>query len=216
MSAEEILKNKDWQRCIEFHGHTCPGIALGYRAAKAGMELLKENRALDEELVTIVETDACGADAVQVLTGCTFGKGNFIYKDYGKHAFTFFSRNTGKGFRVVLNPGAFEPDQKHQELARRVRDGSADENDRTEFRKIHFQQTCNVLDKPLRQLFSIKAVDVPIPEKAAIFSSEVCDRCGEPVMAALLTDINGKRVCRGCLEKNSPPFSEKRGRARGI
>ena len=24
------------------------------------------------------------ADAVQVLTGCTFGKGNFIYKDFGK------------------------------------------------------------------------------------------------------------------------------------
>jgi len=200
MSAEEILESRDWQRCIEFHGHTCPGIAIGYRAAKAGMEILKENKALDEELATIVETDACGADAVQVLTGCTFGKGNFIYKDYGKHAFTFFSRNSGKGFRVVLKPGALEPDEMHQELIRRISEGSADKNDHAEFGKLHFQRTRDVLDKPLSQLFNIRAVDVPIPEKAGIFASKVCDRCGEPVMATRLTEVNGKWICRGCLE----------------
>jgi len=202
MSAEKILDSRDWRKCIEFHGHTCPGIALGYRAAQAGLELLKEDRALDEELVTIVETDACDADAIQVLTGCTFGKGNFIYRDYGKHAFTFFSRNTGKGFRVVLKPGVFEPDPKHQELAQRVREGSADETDRAEFGKIHFQRTCDVLDRPLDQLFNISAVDVPIPDKAVIFSSEVCDGCGEPVMATRLTEVNGRRMCCGCLKKN--------------
>jgi len=38
---------------------------------------LGENRAEDEEIVAVVETDACGADAIQVRTGCTFGKGNF-------------------------------------------------------------------------------------------------------------------------------------------
>ena len=200
MSAEKIMDSRDWRKCIEFHGHTCPGIALGYRAAKAGLELLKENRALDEELVTIVETDACDADAVQVLTGCTFGKGNFICRDYGKHAFTFFSRNTGKGFRVVLKPGAFEPDEKHQELVRRIRGGRADEKDHAEFDKYHFLRTCDVLNKPLGQLFSVKPVNVPIPEKARIFSSKECDRCGEPVMATRLTEVDGKWICRGCLE----------------
>ena len=200
MSAEKILESRDWQKCIEFHGHTCPGIALGYRAAKAGLELLKENKALDEELVTIVETDACDADAFQVLTGCTFGKGNFIYKAYGKHAFTFFSRSSGKGFRVVLKPGAFEPDEQHQDLVRRIREGRADEKDHAEFDKYHFQRTCDVLNKPLDQLFSVKPVNVPIPEKARIMSSKVCDRCGEPVMATRLTEVDGKWICRGCLE----------------
>ena len=200
MSAEEIFKSKDWQKCIEFHGHTCPGIAIGYRASKAGLKLLKENRALDEELVTIVETDACGADAVQVLTGCTFGKGNFIHKDYGKHAFTIFSRKSGKGFRVVVHPGALEPDERHQELIRRIREGAADKKDQAEFEKLHFQRTCDVLNKSLDQLFSVKAVDVPMPEKARIMSSKICDRCGEPVMASRLTEVNGKWICRGCLE----------------
>ena len=200
MSAEKILESKDWQKCIEFHGHTCPGIALGFRAAQAGLEVLKENKALDEELVTIVETDACDADAVQVLTGCTFGKGNFIYKEYGKHAFTFFSRNSGKGFRVALKPGAFEPDEKHRELIRRIREGAANKKDHTEYEKLHLQRTCDVLNKPLDQLFSIKAVDVPIPEKARIAPSKVCDQCGEPAMATRMTEVNGKWVCRGCLE----------------
>ena len=30
-----------WQRAIDFHGHTCPGIAIGYRAAVYAMELLE-------------------------------------------------------------------------------------------------------------------------------------------------------------------------------
>jgi len=88
MGAEDILASEDWQKCIEFHGHTCPGLAIGFQAARVLMERLGVLRAPDEELVAIVETDACGADAIQVMTGCTFGKGNFVFKDYGKHAFS--------------------------------------------------------------------------------------------------------------------------------
>lgn len=35
---------------------------------------LLEKRAEDEEVVVVVETDACSADAVQVMTGCTLVK----------------------------------------------------------------------------------------------------------------------------------------------
>ena len=50
----------------------------------------------DEELLAFVENDACGADGVQVMTGCTFGKGNFIFENFGKHAFTLIARKRGK------------------------------------------------------------------------------------------------------------------------
>ncbi len=40
-----------------------------------------------------------------MITGCTFGKGNFIYRDYGKTAFTFFNRDTGKG---VVSPAGLK------------------------------------------------------------------------------------------------------------
>jgi formylmethanofuran dehydrogenase subunit E len=200
MSAKEILASEDWQKCIDFHGHTCPGVAIGYRAAKAGLKALREQKAADEELVTILETDACGADAIQVLTGCTFGKGNFIFKDYGKHAFTFFSRNSGKGVRVVMRHGVLGGDDRHQVLIDKIREGRADEKDRREFEKLHVQKTHEVLDKPVDGLFSIQDVEVPLPEKARMMASELCGRCGEPVMASKLSEVDGRRICRGCLE----------------
>jgi len=89
----------DWEKAMEFHGHICLGLAFGYRAAKAGMDLIGAKRAPDEEVVVIAETDNCGVDAIQVVTGCTMGKGNLIFKDYGKNAYTFVSRNTGKAVR---------------------------------------------------------------------------------------------------------------------
>ena len=76
MKDKVISLGGDFGKCIEFHGHTCPGLAIGFRAARTLMERLGVKKAPDEELVAIVETDACGADAIQVMTGCTFGKGN--------------------------------------------------------------------------------------------------------------------------------------------
>ncbi len=83
---ESIQSREDYQTCISFHGHTCMGVTIGYLAAQLALEQLKTIRSIDEELVAIVETDACCCDAIQVLTGCTFGKGNFFYRDYGKMA----------------------------------------------------------------------------------------------------------------------------------
>ncbi len=43
----------------------------------------------------------CGVDAIQFITGCTFGKGNLIHKDYGKNAFSFYRRRDQKAVRLV-------------------------------------------------------------------------------------------------------------------
>ena len=29
-----------WERCVEFHGHACGGLAVGYQASLYAMELL--------------------------------------------------------------------------------------------------------------------------------------------------------------------------------
>ena len=195
----EIRTSDDFKKCADFHGHICPGLAIGYQAAKAGIAWLEENRASDEELVAIVETDACGADAVQVLTGCTFGKGNFIYKDYGKQAFTFISRKTGKGVRISMKPGAIRLDKRHQELLGKVMAGSATEEELKEFWALHRQQSQEILAKPAEELFTIRAVDIALPPKARIESSIPCARCGEPTMASKLAVQDGQKVCQDCL-----------------
>jgi formylmethanofuran dehydrogenase subunit E len=75
------------KKTADFHGHWCLGLAIGIRASKFAIEEI--GKASDEEIVAVVEADMCAVDAIQYLTGCTLGKGNLIFKDYGKNAFTF-------------------------------------------------------------------------------------------------------------------------------
>ena len=93
------------EKTIAFHGHSCPGLAIGIRAVELAFREL--GRPEETDMVAVAETDMCGVDAIQFLTDCTYGKGNFMHRDYGKMAFSFFDRNTGKGLRAVLNPGAW-------------------------------------------------------------------------------------------------------------
>lgn len=201
MSAKEIMKSELFKKCLEFHGHLCPGLSTGYQAAIAGMEWLSANRSEDEEVVTIVETDACCCDAIQVITGCTFGKGNFIYKDYGKMAFTFLSRESGKGVRISSKPKeATSESSRHSELMSKLKTGQADKTEIKEFRKLHTKRAEEILDESPESLFYINEVNVILPPKATMAPSVQCDRCGEPTMATKLTGIANESICGGCLE----------------
>ena len=153
MTAEEILSSADFQRCVDFHGHICPGLVVGYRAARAGLDWLKERRAAGEELVALVETDACGADAVQVLTGCTFGKGNFFFKDYGKQTFILAARKSNRGVRIALKPGALEIPERHRILMDKLRKDGASEEERKEFHELHLQKIPGNFRKARRRSF---------------------------------------------------------------
>ena len=102
---------------MDFHGHWCPGLAIGLRAGEYVINNL--GRADDEEVVALVETDMCAVDAIQVLTNCTFGKGNLKFRDHGKLAFTFFRRKDGKGVRLVFDADRLgSPDSEFAELNR--------------------------------------------------------------------------------------------------
>jgi len=202
-NAQRILQSSDFKRCETFHGHVCGGLAIGYVAATAGLAWLKEKRALDEELVAIVETDACCVDAVQVLTGCTFGKGNLIYRDYGKMAFTFFNRRTGQGIRLAMKPDSVPANKRQIELFGKSRDGRITDAERAELETLGMQRTKAVLDTSAENLFSFQPVTTGIPEKARIEPSRRCSRCGEPTMASKMEAVDGDMVCRGCLTSPS-------------
>lgn len=197
MNAQQIMNSEDFKQCEIFHGHVCPGLALGYRAAKSALAHLNETRSPDEELVAIIETDSCGADAVQVLTGCTFGKGNFIFRDYGKMTLTLFSRKTGQGVRVAARP-ILSPKNK-LDLMHKVMAGTASAEEEAQFNKLHWQRACQILEMPETELLIITPVTEKLPPKAQIEPSELCVNCGEKVMQSKLQDQNGQKICRGCL-----------------
>ena len=171
--------NSTYEEIVAFHGHNCPGLAIGYRMTKAALAFLAGSRSADEELVAIVENNACGVDAVQALSGCTFGKGNLIFKDYGKHVYTLYNRKTKKGVRVVFND-------------RHVPEGMR--QDRGKFIKW-------LLFAPEEVIVSLKEVQIDEPEHARIMKSVACAFCGENVMETRTREINGKQACIPCAEK---------------
>jgi formylmethanofuran dehydrogenase subunit E len=201
MKSKAILLNGDFKKCVAFHGHMCPGLAIGFQAARTLMKRLGVRKAPDEELLAIVETDACGADAIQVMTGCTFGKGNFIFENYGKNAFSLMDRKRRKAMRVCLRPDAFEADPKYLPLSGKIQKDGASSKELAQFRKLQQARVQKVLEADAESIFKIEEISPDIPPKARIMKSGTCDFCGEPTKIDLLNKINGKRLCIPCTHR---------------
>ncbi len=172
------METPRYEDAVRFHGHSCPGLAIGYRMVVAGLSALGVARADDEELVAIVENDACGVDAVQVVAGCSFGKGNLICHDVGKPVYTFFSRATGRGVRVLGH-------------RRGMPDGLGDDREA----RIRW-----ILAAPEADVVSCREATVDEPPRAQLHHSIPCAACGEPVMETRLREVDGQLLCIPCAE----------------
>ncbi len=198
------MEKTPWEKVIEFHGHTCPGVTYGYRAALEALARMEINPAEDEELVTIVETDNCGVDAIQVLTGCTFGKGNLIFRDYGKNVFTFLVRGKDEGLRFSLKYGISEKVAPGgwKELKQKFSSGAEiSEQERAELKKYHEEFTNKLLEIPVEELYEIKKVKVDVPKKAKLFNSVQCGFCGEGIMEPRARVKESQFACPDCFDE---------------
>ena len=141
-------------RVIGFHGHVCPGLVIGIRASELVGAQLGETEPAD--LVAVVETDMCGVDAVQFLTGCTLGKGNLIHKDHGKMAFSFFDRRSGKGFRARLRPEAQEKiGAELGDLMKKWAAGALSPEEKERCDELREQARRYTMAAPLSELFDV-------------------------------------------------------------
>ena len=188
------------QRVVEFHGHMCPGLAMGIRAAEVALSEIGPHSP-DEEVVAIVETDMCGVDAVQFMTGCTFGKGNLVHKDYGKNAYTFVRRSDGRAVRVSTRPGGWGPDDPEWEaLFAKVRARAASPEERQRFGALHLQRSQRILAAPLDALYDVREVQADVPQPARILASVECQTCGEPTMETRIRRLDGRELCPPCFD----------------
>ena len=195
---EHITNKNDYQECVTFHGHTCMGLTIGYLAAKLALEYLGVERARDEELTAVVENDACCCDAVQVLTGCTFGKGNFFFKDYGKMAFTFGSRSSGKSIRLVLKQEVLDGPEEEQQLRELIRSGQASAEQVRRYEHLSESRLNDIFAGGPENFFAVQELSDPLPSHATLAPSIACHSCGEMVLETKLEDRGGIKVCRAC------------------
>lgn len=165
---------KTWQDCVRFHGHECGGLTIGYKASLYAAELLDLQFSDDEQVVCISENDACGVDAIQVMLGCSIGKGNLLFHMRGKQAFSFYNRKNGKSCRLVLKPRP---------------------NGMSKAESFAYYQSLSECD-----MFDVKPATLALPEAARLFDSYTCDHCGESTGANWIRLAGEKKLCLDCYE----------------
>ena len=176
------IDEKKIEETITFHGHSCPGLAIGIRAAELALNRLDFTPGAN--MVCVTETDMCGVDGIQFLTGCTFGKGNLIHKDYGKAGFTFFDRGKSEGFRALFQDDAilaFEPANGVSEREARIQ---------------------AIMAAELGDLFQVQPVTAPPVRPAKILESLACQACGEKVMESRIRRFAGQDLCIPCFSQH--------------
>lgn len=162
-----------WEKAVAFHGHECPGLAIGVRASEAAIEKLAISFADDEQVVCISENDACGVDAVSILLGCTVGKGNLNFHLTGKMAFNFYQRSSQQSLRIYFKP-------------------SMQADDRSVLQQM-------ILAAPLHEIFTIEETKLPFPPLAKRFKSMICSACQEHTAENRIRHMDGKLYCLDCL-----------------
>ena len=207
---EEMIEDGELQglmaRAAEMHGHICPGLAAGVKAAVTAVRRLGLESEGMEDVMAEVECNNCFVDGIQAVSGCTLGNNALIYHDLGKTAVTFYRRGDPTGLRLCVREmgpdvtleedEAKEADRLFQRAVRERRE--LDERESHRFRELWRKAARGILDIPDDEFFDIENVEVSPPSFAPIFDSAECSVCGEEVMETRARLKGGEPVCLGC------------------
>jgi formylmethanofuran dehydrogenase subunit E len=207
----QAVCNDDRARCLvktaEIHGHYCPGSALGVMASLSGLGRLgMESLSSDglENLMAVVEVNACFADGVQAVSGCTLGNNSLVYRDLGRHAVTFAVRGRDVGIRVKVRPDFRETIARaapefYPLMEKVIKNREGDAEDEAAFKRQGRKAAFALIELPYEELLITEAVRPDLPDYAPITESIFCPVCGEMIMATKVMDTEGGRnICLMC------------------
>ena len=171
------------------HDHLCPRQVLGVRMGLLAVNIFElpvgENP--NKRLLTILESDGCFADGVDVATGCTVGHRTLRVEDYGKVAATFVDTSTGRAIRIAPR------------LDVRARACSfAHAESRHYFAQLQAYQTM-----PDEEMFTVQEVLLTTPFEQIVSRPGMrvnCDVCGEEIMNEREVHCNRLTLCHICAE----------------
>ena len=165
-----------FEKASVMHGHKCPGLAIGVRAASEAVRLLGIENIHSHSLYCIAENRACYIDGIQTVFGTTPGNGNLEIRPRGKTAFNFYDREAGKSLRLIARDwpeGLTRPEM------------------------IEF-----ILTAPPEQVFAQTPVHFEAPEdRVARRAAKKCARCGETCSEPFLRVKDGEILCLDCAEE---------------
>jgi formylmethanofuran dehydrogenase subunit E len=199
-----MVNPKEWLEFGQkFHGHKCPAMPNGLRVAEAAMNKLGVDRTGDSFLHAIVELGenhcaTCFADGVQVITGCTFGKGNIERTHKGKWGLTLIDKRTNRAVKVVPKAAAMMQ-TKETSFFKDYREKGIPPTQVPD--DVVQPLVEKVMNAPADMLMTVSDVfEYKWQQPTHSFNTIVCEGCGEMVVEEYTEMKNGKRVCKDCLK----------------
>ncbi len=165
-----------YRKAGEMHGHLCPGLAIGVRAAYEALRILEVENIHSHSLYCIAESRACFQDGIQVVFGTTLGNGNLELRDRGKTAFNFYDRARDRSVRLLLKqwPEGMSRDETME----------------------------YILTAPFEQVFDQMEARFEAPREGFTRKPKrICPRCSEECNEPFLRIRDGEIVCLDCAEK---------------
>ena len=168
------------------HTHLCPRQVLGVRIGLAGAAALDiEIPQKRKRLLTIVESDGCFVDGVEVATGCTIGHRTLRMEDYGKIAATFIDTKTGRALRVAPSLNVRERAYAYS----------------SEEKRHYFAQLQAYQIMPIDELVFIEEVHLTTPIAEIVSRAGVrvnCAICSEEIINEREVSYDGQILCQAC------------------
>jgi formylmethanofuran dehydrogenase subunit E len=206
-AMETMIREGDLEGLLRaaeaIHGHRCPYLALGIKAGHYAMNSLYSEGEPMSPTMAIVESNACFADGIQVVTGCSFGNNHLIFKDLGKNAATVVRQEDGKAIRLVVRANfremLFARYPAAGPLFEKVlikREATQEDHDR--FRHLWEAVARREMEEPLEEQFLIQPLTVQVGKAPLSFKEVICSRCQEGVLETKARFRDGHPVCLAC------------------
>ncbi len=185
----------------KFHGHKCPAMPNGLRVGAAAMNALGVERTGDSNLVAILDLGedhcaTCFADGVQVITGCTLGKGNIKKTHKGKWALTLVDKKTNRAVRVTPKAEAMLAN-KNTDFFKNYREKGVPPTQVPD--EVVEPLVQKVMSAPEEMIMNVSDVfEYVWVEPPHSFDGFVCEECGEMVVEKYGRVKGDKKVCIDC------------------
>lgn len=154
-----VLVSQELMGLVQYHGHLCPELAIGYRVSRIAMQTLHITRENSLDFIAGAANSSSAVDAIQYLTGCTIGKQNFFIEDVGKHIYFFakkpFDDPKNKGLFIKMKIPVYYPGLTNRPLDPNVDLNSLSREQVLKYRAVIDQAISKILHRSDNSLFQI-------------------------------------------------------------
>ncbi|MDO5844898.1 MAG: formylmethanofuran dehydrogenase subunit E family protein [Methanocorpusculum sp.] len=140
-----------FQEIVSSHGHTCPGIALGYKIAVVAAEWSG-----DETNISVVSnTTRCPLDALRTTFDLKKHPERLTVNDINKSNFILTKPN---GSKLIIEevPGSKVKNAEGDALRQKMKDGKASVEEIARFDEIQKAMLQQMIDTPNEKLFTCR------------------------------------------------------------